>query len=307
MAKWCRIKFSMSEVLVNIPDDFAEGLVNRFGDEARGWLRDVPRALGIKLKDWNLELDGSKVLHGAMGLIFFVKRGGEKLVLKLSWRDELTESENKALKLWNGVGAVRLIDYDPEHHVSLMERLSSRSLNEISPKDAGNEAGKLIRKLGIKVSDGFPKLKDRLENIKKDFDVWRSGDDSGIDWDLVDRTIKYREEDIDSYLSHGDIGYLNILATDDGEWKAIDPKPMIGDLEFSVPELMWNRIDELGDDEVVMHLERIVDAGGLDRQKALDWTLIRAVDYYFWGLENGLTTDPQRCLRLYNVLAKELV
>lgn len=293
---------------IRIPEEFAEGLMSRFGREAEGWLKKVPRMLGDRLQDWDLSLEDKPVLHGAMGLIFFVKKEEEELVLKLSWLDDLTESENKALRIWGGNGAVKLLEYDDRTHASLMERLGIKSLNDIDIVSAGIEAGKLIRKLGVEVKDGFPGLSKRLRAIELELIERRlKFGDSGFDWELIKKIILRRGDNIDDLLSHGDIGYLNILSSSDGSWKAIDPKPMIGDLEFSIPELMWNRIDELQDDEIIEHLDRIATAGELDRQKAIEWTIIRAVDYYFWGLENGLTIDPPRCLRLYKVLVEEVV
>lgn len=129
---------------------------------------------------------------------------------------------------------------------------------------------------------------------------------SAFDLDLVDEIIARRIPLIKNRLCHGDLGYLNVLQAYDKEWKAIDPKPMIGDIEFSVPELMWTRIDEIKDSGIIKHLDRIVQAGGLERQKTIDWTFIRTVDYYFWAIDNGLTIDPKRCLRLYKALINEL-
>jgi streptomycin 6-kinase len=295
-------------IKIDVPEEFSEGLVNRFGKKAEVWLESVPGLLSDRLGAWGLVIEDEQILHGAMGLIFFVKKGEEKLVLKISWLDDLTESENKALRIWSGNGAVKLLEYDAKTHASLMERLGNQSLNDIDIATAGVEAGRLIKKLGVGVQEGFPRLDARLKVIESYLAKRRlEVGDSGFDWELIKELILRRGKDMRNLLTHGDIGYLNILRANDGSWKAIDPKPMIGDLEFSVPELMWDRIDELRDANVVEHLERIVEAGCLDRQKAIEWTIIRAVDYYYWGIENGLDIDPPRCLRLYKILEGEII
>ena len=33
------------------------------------------------------------------------------------------------------------------------------------------------------------------------------------------------------------------------------------------------------------------------------WGFVRSIDYWLWGLDNGLTTDPLRCQRIANALA----
>lgn len=49
-------------------------------------------------------------------------------------------------------------------------------------------------------------------------------------------------------------------------------------------------------------LRTIVDAGDLDADAAHGWTVARCVDYWLWGLENGLTIDPVRCERVLAAL-----
>jgi streptomycin 6-kinase len=297
----------MDIVKIDIPQNFIEFLRTRFGSEADVWLKGIPDIVSKKLEDWNLTLDSGQPLYGAMGLVFFCRKGEESLALKVSWRDALTESENKALKLWNGKGAVRLLEYDSENHVLLMERLTTNSLEDMDIVKAGIEAGRLIRMLGVECREGFPKLYDRARTMQKELlDRNKQISQNEIDIHRVVSIIAKQEKSLGQYLSHGDLYYLNVLQSLKGEWKAIDPKPMIGDLEFSIPELMWSRVDELKDDSSILaHLERIVESGNMDRQKAISWTIARAADYYFWGLENGLTDDPARCLRLYKALISE--
>ena len=47
----------------------------------------------------------------------------------------------------------------------------------------------------------------------------------------------------------------------------------------------------------------LVDAGGLDPDRARAWAVLRAVDYWLWGLAAGFTIDPVRCARIVTELA----
>ena len=40
----------------------------------------------------------------------------------------------------------------------------------------------------------------------------------------------------------------------------------------------------------------------LEPECARAWALFRTVDYWLWGLDNGLTQDPVRCARLFAAL-----
>lgn len=67
---------------------------------------------------------------------------------------------------------------------------------------------------------------------------------------------------------------------------------------------MWTRVDELpGPDAITGLLDTLVQHGHLDRDKAVAWSFVRAIDYWLWGLENKLTIDPLRCRRVASALA----
>jgi streptomycin 6-kinase len=107
----------------------------------------------------------------------------------------------------------------------------------------------------------------------------------------------------DRYLVHADLHYGNVLAGTREPWLAIDPKPLAGDAEHAVPELLWTRADELEDSASVRRLlEVIVENGALDAEKARNWCIVRCVDAWLWGIEHGLTEDPKRCQQVLQAL-----
>jgi streptomycin 6-kinase len=66
--------------------------------------------------------------------------------------------------------------------------------------------------------------------------------------------------------------------------------------ERSVAELLWTRVDELSSPQAITGLlDALAENGQLDRAKAIAWGFVRSIDYWLWGLEKGLTTDPVRC------------
>jgi len=107
-------------------------------------------------------------------------------------------------------------------------------------------------------------------------------------------------------LVHTDLHYDNVLASGrPGQpWVAIDPAAAAGAPERSVAELLWTRADELpGPHAITALLATIVDHGQLDPAKAVAWGFVRSIDYWLWGLDNGLTSDPLRCQRITSALA----
>jgi streptomycin 6-kinase len=77
----------------------------------------------------------------------------------------------------------------------------------------------------------------------------------------------------------------------------------VGAPERSVAELLWTRADELpGPRAITGLLATIVENGQLDPAKAVAWGFARSIDYWLWGLDNRLTSDPLRCHRIASAL-----
>ena len=115
--------------------------------------------------------------------------------------------------------------------------------------------------------------------------------------------------DAERRLVHADLHYENIMASTrpGAPWVAIDPNSAVGAPERSVAELLWTRVDELPDSGAITGLlDSLVEHGCLDRDKALAWAFVRTIDYWLWGLDNGLTVDPRRCRRIAAALAREI-
>jgi streptomycin 6-kinase len=76
-----------------------------------------------------------------------------------------------------------------------------------------------------------------------------------------------------------------------------------GDPELSIWPMLLRRVDEMPDPPALRaFFDRVVEAGALDPDLARAWTLFRAVDYWLWGLDNGLTEDPVRCAKIIDWL-----
>ena len=93
-----------------------------------------------------------------------------------------------------------------------------------------------------------------------------------------------------------DMPYGQVLAATREPWLAVDPILLRGDIEYDLARLLWTRLDEMAaDDEVFIHFETVVREARLDRSRAWRWVIFRSMDYWLWGLQNGLTDDPRRC------------
>ena len=297
---------SNAEAVIAVPDSFVVEVVRQRGELGRRWLAGLPGLVAELRASWHLDVVDEPVRHGANAIVVPVERDGQRCVLKVSWHPSTVANEAVALTTWGGHGSVELFDAEPSQGALLLEQLDAdRTLRGVDVRFAAALAGELIGRLDVPAPQGIPmvtsygvELADSLAHRNRAFG-------SAVPRRWVDQATTLARElaaDAGSSLVHADLHYDNILAGVREPWLAVDPHAVSGDPEQSVPELMWTRIDELDDSAVRALLDVIVDAGRLDADKALAWTIVRAVDYWLWGLPIGLTIDPARCQRLLTIV-----
>jgi streptomycin 6-kinase len=255
---------------------------------------------------WGLTLSG-EAPRGEWNTILAASRRGVPCVLKIAGPEHNAIDEAIALEVWNGNGAARLLEADRDHGALLLERLDpDRTLRTAELAAAAEIAGSLIRELAVPAPAGLPLLAD-IVSQKPGILRRRQG---ALGEPVPGRWIDIAcglacdlATDPGNQLVHGDLHYDNILAGSRRPWLAIDPKPVIGNPERSVAELMWDRIDEATQPHEIHALfAALTRTGMLHPDRARAWTIVQAVDYWLWGLGAGLTEDPRRCERLLATL-----
>src|ERR1700751_691878 len=100
------------------------------------WLASVLAAAHELAARWGLELGEPFQPGGRTARVVPARRGREELVLKVMWSHPGAEREPEALRLWDGAGAVRLLettDLEPDTIAMLLERcLPGEALSELA-------------------------------------------------------------------------------------------------------------------------------------------------------------------------------
>ncbi|RDI30812.1 aminoglycoside phosphotransferase family protein [Lentzea flaviverrucosa] len=267
--------------MITVPDGFGEGL----GDGAPAWVAKLPTLATKACARWRLTPDGA-LMHGFCAVVLPVRQAdGHPAVLKLSWTDDETQHEPLALRLYDGNGAVRLLDHDAELGALLLERLDQHSLDD-EPVDLaiGVIGGLLRRHRGIQAPEEFRRVSGAVR------------DHPAIPRDLLGAAREAGTRPMGTMLVNEDLHYQNVLRGDREPWLVIDPKPLSGDPEYCVIPLLWNRFDELdGSRGLTDRFLAVCDAGELDVAKARDWTLHRAVANWIWCLEEDMADMAVIC------------
>jgi streptomycin 6-kinase len=298
--------------VITVPERFAADTLVREGAAARTWLARLPELVGQLCVRWGLRVTGDP-MHGYLALVVPVLRGDARCALKVSWIDDETTNEAAALALWNGSGAVRLLDADELAGALLLEWLDPRrSLQEADLGVAVPVAGRLLRRLAVPVPAEWgarpvPELRRwALDVAAKLPGLWRATGrpfperrlHAAVD---VATALALRTGGL---LANRDMHYQNVLAGEREPWLVIDPKVMRGDAEFGLAPLLWRRLEEAdGPVGLRRRFDALVAEAGLDAQLARAWTLLRAVDYQLWAMTVGLTEDPARCATVIDWLS----
>ncbi|MBC9729365.1 aminoglycoside phosphotransferase family protein [Streptomyces sp. TRM68367] len=292
--------------LVEVPDALRGfGRWQHQGEAGSRWLAALPDTVVEWCDRWNLKVDG-RPMHGYNSLVVPVSRGSEPLALKVTWPDRHMEEQVLALRLWDGHGAVRLVDADTAAGVMLMRRLDhTRSLRDVPLEEAVPVIGTVLRRLAVEPPHGLRTTGAIAAQHRRELAAQWEDLGRPMPRRTLDRGLELAGElsrDDYSVLVNNDLHYEQVLRTWDEDWAVVDPLIVSGVLEFQVAPLLWSRFDELGSSRVEWCIDALADAADLDRDRARRWALLRAVEYWLWGLKASLTEDPVRCRHITEAL-----
>jgi streptomycin 6-kinase len=288
---------------VPVPPDLARRYSR--SSAGRAWLASLPDLIRSRMEQWELDLDlmpGVLPWSGHGGIVVPVLAGGTRAALKVAFPHDEAVVERHALVLWNGRGAVRLLASDAGTCSMLLERLDSGRSLQTQPMDVAAEVwGGLMRELSL-VPDGQPQWREFL-HVAARAEQW--SDDLPAEWEQLGRPFPrwLLEAALEVCQTRGAVGrrsgadvlvntdfhFLNVLARPGApekpghrDFAAIDPQPMVGEAEFAVAPVLWNRMTDLpAADPAAGLLARCRDfstAAGLDDEAARQWSLAREVD-----------------------------
>ena len=250
------------------------------------WLERVPVLLAECVAEWDLRL-GEPYVQGAAG--YAVRADlpdGTRAVLKLIYPHREAVHEEAALRVWDGDGAVHLLDYDSDRWALLMERCEPGTLlAETNAETALDVLVGLLPRLWRNVDGDFHSLADEA--------AWWIRDLPG-EWERAGRPFEQKllDQVIDTLetlsgsrgeqvLLHQDLHTDNVLAAQREPWLVIDPKPLVGEREFSVAPIVRDYVLGHSRRAVLRRLDRLTSELGLDRERARGWTVGQTVAWMF--------------------------
>jgi streptomycin 6-kinase len=278
------------------PTGFKRNVEGAF-PQGEEWLRSLPQLLREFEHRWKIAL-GPPFELSFNYVAPAVEASGNSVVLKAGVPTTALISEIQALRLYDGDAAVRLLEFDTEKGVLLMERLiPGRSLETFSDATNDEEATRIAARVMRQLWRPLPP-----DHSFATVEQWASGLKrlrqrfAGETGPFPKRLVEMAESHFDELLSsssspvllHGDLHHLNILKSQD-TWKAIDPKGVAGEPSYEVCALMLNPISRHSNDGRIQRrrLEVLTEELGLDSKRMLGYAIAQSVLSAWWSFEDS--------------------
>jgi len=235
--------------------------------------------------------------------------GIRDVVLKIGLPNRETRSEMAALRLFNGEGACKLLEFDEERYWMLLERLNPSVMLSTMEEDekATRIAAEVMKKIWVPgFTTSFASAQDYSTGVSKfiqltdwffgGFERLRkhfNGGTGPLNGKLVERaesSVKdFFVENHNPVLMHGDFHHYNILSSDRG-WLVIDPKGVIGPAGYEVGPFMmnpWNKFPEgISRQLILRRIDILHEQLGFERERILEWSLAHAILSAWWSIED---------------------
>lgn len=286
---------------IRIPDELIESQYEYAGEPGRAFIAALPARVAEFVERWDLTVDGAP-MHGMAALVLPVvrRRDGVPAVVKFQLLDEETEGEPVGLRVWDGDGAVRLLDHDAGTGTMLLERLDSgRMLSTMAETTQDTRKAVLViaellaRLTSVPAPAGMRRLGDIAAEMIDDLPGALKAIPDPAERAIVERcggAVREVMGEPGDRLLHWDLHFENVLAAEREPWLAIDPKPLAGDPGFDLWPALNNRFDV---DDVLWRFDAMSEVLGLDRGRARAWTLGRVLQNALWEIEDGRELDEE--------------
>ena len=246
-----------------------------------------------RVRDWNVVVQ--RTIETESSILLLGTRHERPVVLKIirnrgdEWRC------GAVLDAFEGKGSVRVYDY--VDGAVLMERLSpGRALADLSLAGRDDEATDILADVMQQMSDPreSPAFVPTVQNWGSGFDRYLASGDEQIPRALVEQGqqlyLALAESQRSPRLLHGDLQHYNVLLDAERGWLAIDPKGVVGEIEYEIGASLRNPHAPtlFASAATIRNRLRIFEAClKLDADRALRWSFAQAVLSAIWSIEDG--------------------
>ena len=252
--------------------------------------------LHSKAAQWNIAIDETH--ETASSAIGFGIHEGRRVVLKLTRTSDEARS-GEMLQAFAGSAAVRVYEY--ERGAVLLERLEpGQQLVDLVRCGDDDDATKIMAEVIAKLAHHSPPPDtSTVADWGRGFERCLNSDDQRIPRDLIRKVQqlyrKLAESQRTTMLLHGDLQHYNVLYDNERGWTAIDPKGVVGDIEYEIGALLRNPVEQpelfANRATIERRVEILTKLLPVDPSRTLRWCFAQAVLSAIWDVEDGHYVD----------------
>ena len=259
---------------------------------------ELQRRVGEYTRGWAMHVE--EMRETQTSVLAFGTRGAENVVAKVIKAVDDEWHAGGVVAAFGGAGMVRALDY--RDGAMLLERLEpGHTLAPTALAGGDDEATGILAALigALRPAEppaGTPTLHARAEA----FGWYAASDDTQIDPALIAQARAEFTALLDSQhkprLLHGDLHHYNVLRDANRGWLAIDPKGLVGELEYEIGAALRNPFvqpDLLADPRTIeRRVTRFARDLALDGERILRWAFAQAVLAAIWEVQEGTPLAP---------------
>ncbi|MDP1574406.1 MAG: aminoglycoside phosphotransferase family protein [Coxiellaceae bacterium] len=274
-----------------LPDVLKNNLTLLYGDAGLKWLQDLPKFILHYENKWKFKA-GNCFSDAQFNVVLnAVKNNNTPVVFKCSVPNKEFITEANALKHYNGFGAAQLLESDIDSGAMLIEKINPGTIlgSVILIEDATKKAVAVCKKLHKPIdTQSFPTLSDWFKGFDRLYKKFNNT--SGpFSKSLVEKAKLISDELLQSQSSvvllHGDLHYANLLLSDNGSYVAIDPKGIMGELEFEIP--LPRVTNPISKKELLFRVDCYIELSGFDQKRIYRWLFCKAMLAAWWTVEDS--------------------
>ncbi len=281
---------------MHLPQSLREGVI-AWVPGAQDWADALPVLIEHACRSWQLTV-GEPFEGGHTAWVAPAERAdGSPCVLKLPYPDDESRHEPEALLLWDGDGAVRLLERDEGTRALLLERArpGTSLLGVADPEEARAAACEVLEQLWRAPGAGHPYVTAQAcaagwaSELEHRYRACGQPFDAGLLRAAVVAFGQLAGYEGEAVVLHQDFHRGNVLAAERAAWLAIDPKPLAGERAFDARWLLYDLLftDPRSPLSPADLLGELAAALSLEPERIRLWTMARAVENALWCYEAG--------------------
>jgi streptomycin 6-kinase len=271
-----------------------------------------------RVRDWGVVVQD--ISETQSSFIVFGKRGNQPVVLKVVRQPGDEWRCGEVLAAFDGRGTARVYEYI--EGAALIERLTpGTSLASLALEGRDEEATEILADVIDRMSQAPEPTREpskafvSAQDWGKGFQRYLASGDNQIPSSLVEQGQRMYFELCASQtcvrLLHGDLQHYNVLLDSDRGWLAIDPKGVIGEIEYEIGAGLRNPYEKpetFASPDIIERRLRCFEAKlKLDPDRMLAWGFAQAVLSAIWSVEDGFAVEAGNpSLRLANAIRQIL-